>query len=115
MDESVPPPPPPPESLPPTPSAQTSSPISELPEALPARGNSTQPTARKRLRAAFVELQSLAASRREQYKPLSDTMIGIKRDIDEVIGEYASGDTLFYFARSKGGIAYRVRVHSFYL
>lgn len=65
-----------------------------------------------RARKLFVSLPRISPKRKLLYKPLNKISFGaaLQACLDEVIGEYREGNTLYYFARYAGGIARKVRV-----
>lgn len=58
----------------------------------------------------FVAPPRLPSAQKRQYKHINETVLNIdsRTRVDEVIGEYLVGDTLYYYARYDGGIAYKV-------
>jgi hypothetical protein len=70
-----------------------------------------------RARKPFVLLPRFSSQRKRLYKPLNEISFGanLQARVDEVIGEYREGDTLYYFARYDGGIARKVRVLRVYM
>lgn len=67
-----------------------------------------------RAQKVFVSLPRFSPNRKLLYKPLNKSSFGadFEADVDEVIGEYREGNTLYYFARYAGGIARKVRALS---
>jgi hypothetical protein len=65
-----------------------------------------------RARKLFVSLPRLSSKRKLRYKPLNKSSFGADFEVrvDEVIGEHREGNTIYYFARSEGGIARKVHV-----
>jgi hypothetical protein len=62
-------------------------------------------------RKPFVWLPRIPPERKLLYKPLNKIFgADLQARVDEVIGEYCEGNTLYYFARYAGGIARKVRV-----
>ncbi|EAU92718.2 SHREC complex subunit Mit1 [Coprinopsis cinerea okayama7 len=57
----------------------------------------------------IVLVPSLSPSTKEKYKPREETNLEMEMDIDldEVIGEYREGNSLYYFARFQEGIAHK--------
>lgn len=88
------------DSPPPSPRAQS------IPKVIPNRF-STPHTPLPTRKRAFVEAPHLATAQKQQYKSVDETFPRETR-VDEVIGEYRDGTTLYYFARYAGGIAYKV-------
>lgn len=64
------------------------------------------------VRKPFVLLPRFSSERKRLYKPLTKGYLraDLGPRVDEVIGEYREGKTLYYFARYDGGIARKVSV-----
>lgn len=65
-----------------------------------------------RAQKPFVSLPRFSSERKRLYKPLNlgHPRADLDALVDEVIGEYREGSTLYYFARYDGGIARKVSV-----
>jgi hypothetical protein len=120
MDDTIPPSPPldSPLSTPPSSRAATSNGASSpLHAAKPASSSSGAQRTYHR-QSFFVEVPYLSDAQKSDYRPSSETLLNPEMDIDvdEVIGEYKEGHSLYYFARYREGIAHKVResgyVHS---
>jgi len=61
-------------------------------------------------RKVFVSVPRISSEKKLLYKPINMSSLATELLVDEVIGEYREGDTLYYFARYDGGIARKVRV-----
>lgn len=70
----------------------------------------TSTSAVRRTGRVFVSAPLLPSAQKRQYKHISETSLNLdaRARIDEVIGEYLVVDTLYYYARYDGGIAYKV-------
>ncbi|KAJ6574934.1 hypothetical protein B0H19DRAFT_1371843 [Mycena capillaripes] len=62
----------------------------------------------------FVQPPTMASAQKVTYKPRLESTLPdtVEITVDEIIGEYAEDDQLWYYARYKGGIAHKFKVEA---
>jgi hypothetical protein len=85
------------------------------PESLSPHSSSptSSPESPSNPRSFVIEPPVLTSIQKNAYKMALDTSLkpGNELKVDEVIGEYRVDGILYYFARYRGGIAYKVGLH----
>lgn len=78
--------------------------------------SSESPPPTKPVTKIFVLVPTLTEAEKKLYAPPSGvngvSKLGIGQKVDEIIGEHREGTDLYYFARYKEGIAYKVHIAS---